>query len=115
MEYLRFLPAVEVLVPIDLKTESAHGPQTLPGGRRCCLPSPPCPLRHRGGYTAAFWNNAQIVVQSLDSGQRKLSRRAALTRAIYQPGSRLCPSGHAFAVPFDPARLETTGIPFPVG
>jgi Tol biopolymer transport system component len=65
--------------------------------------------------TEAQWDHAQIVVQSLKTGQRKV---------LVEGGSdaRYLPSGHIvyalggvlFAVPFNVQRLEVTGGPIPV-
>ena len=65
--------------------------------------------------TDSFWNDAQIVVQSLDSGQKKVVAQGGAD-ARYVPTGHLVyvRQGTLFAVPFDPERLETTGIPFPV-
>jgi serine/threonine-protein kinase len=83
-----------------------HGPQTLPGGKALLftvadnfgLPGP------------ARWDQAKIVVQFLQSGERK---------TLIEGGSdaRYVPTGHLvymlhgslFAVPFDVDRVEVTG------
>jgi len=96
----------EVLVKVD-EGESAHGPQLLPGGRAILFT-----LRPHGAGT---WNEAKIVVQSLDSGERKV---------VIQGGrdARYLPTGHLLyalrgtllAVPFDINSLAVTGMPVPL-
>ncbi len=64
---------------------------------------------------AARWDEAQIVVQSLESGERKI---------LWEGGSdaRYVPTGHLvyaledvlFALPFDLASLEVSGGPVPI-
>ncbi len=88
--------------------ELAHGPQMLPGGDGLLFTS-------AKEVTTDRWNNAQIVVQSLKSSDRK---------TLLQGGSdgRYLPTGHLvyalggvlFAVPFDLGRLAVTGEPVPV-
>jgi len=68
----------------------------------------------RGGLDASRWDKAQIVAQSLKSGQRKTLIEGA--------DGRYVPTGHLLyalgstllAVPFDVAKLEKTGGPVPV-
>ena len=60
------------------------------------------------------WNRAQIVVQSLKTGQRRTPSTAEPTRATSHGPSRLCARRRAFAVPFNLRRLEVTGGPVPV-
>jgi serine/threonine-protein kinase len=84
--------------------EVAHGPQILPG--RNLL------FTLAAGATSDRWDKAQIVVQSLTSGERK---------TVVQGGSdaRYLPTGHlvyalggtVFAVPFDLGRLQVSGTP----
>jgi len=67
------------------------------------------------GSDATRWDEAQIVVESLDSGERK---------TLWEGGSdaRYVPTGHLiyaledvlFALPFDLASLEVSGGPVPV-
>jgi serine/threonine-protein kinase len=88
--------------------ELAHGPQVLPGGDEVLFTL-------AAGSGNDRWDKAQIVVQSLKSGQRK---------TLIQGGSdaRFVPGGYIiyvlganlFAVPFDAKKLEVTGGPVPI-
>jgi serine/threonine-protein kinase len=88
--------------------ELAHGPQMLPGGQAVLFT-----LATATGLDR--WDKAQIVVQTLESGERK---------TLIDGGSdgRYVPTGHlvyaregvVFAVPFDVRRLEVTGRPVPI-
>jgi eukaryotic-like serine/threonine-protein kinase len=85
--------------------DRAHGPQLLPGGRSILFTLAP----------TASWDEAEIVVQSLDNGSRK---------TIVSGGTdgRYLPTGHVIyglrgtilALPFDVASLSTSGGPTPV-
>jgi Tol biopolymer transport system component len=84
--------------------EQAHGPQMLPGGEWVLFTLRP--------PTATGWNDAQIVVQSLTSGEREV---------LIQGGrdARYLPTGHLvyalnrvlFGVAFDAARRTIVGGP----
>ena len=98
--------APEVLIPVDAAIgESAQGPQLLPGGKAALF------TLGVGGD----WDEAQVVVQSLDTGERSV---------LVEGGSdvRYVPTGHLvyalagtlLAVPFDLVRLEVTGGPVPI-
>jgi len=97
----------ELVVPTE-QGEQVHGPQMLPGGEWVLFT-----LTSASGVTR--WDEAQIVVQSLDSGERKI---------LWEGGSdaRYVPTGHLvyaledvlFALPFDLASLEVSGGPVPV-
>ena len=88
--------------------EQVHGPQILPGGEWVLFTA----TRATG---ATRWDEAQIVVQSLESAERKI---------LWEGGSdaRYVPTGHLvyaledvlFALPFDLASLEVSGGPVPV-
>jgi len=88
--------------------EQAHGPQILPGGQTVLFTL-------ATGAGAPAWDKAQIVVQSLRSGERK---------TLIEGGSdaRYVPTGHVvyalggtlFAVPFNLRRLEVTRGPAPI-
>ncbi|UCF38227.1 MAG: PD40 domain-containing protein, partial [Acidobacteriota bacterium] len=94
----------KLLIEVDSSAgEMAHGPQLLPGGKDII-------------FTLGLhsdWDQAQIVVQSLETGDRKV---------IVSGGkdARFLPSGHLvyswkgslWAVPFDPLRVELTGSAF---
>jgi serine/threonine protein kinase len=89
--------------------ELLHGPQLLPGGDA---------LLFTVASTAARfdrWDRAQIVVQSLKSGERKVvidggsdARYLPTGHIVYALGSTL------FAIRFDAKRLELVGNPIPV-
>jgi serine/threonine-protein kinase len=95
----------EQLIKVDASKESAHGPQMLPGGDKVLFT-----LR-----TSGTWDAAQIVVQSLTSGERKV---------LIEGGrdGRYVPTGHLvyaregtlLASPFNLARLEVTSGPTPL-
>ena len=97
----------ELLVRVN-EGELAHGPQMLNGGRVVLFT-----LAAATGLDR--WDKAQIVVQTLESGERK---------TLIEGGSdgRYVPTGHlvyaregvVFAVPFDVRRLEVTGRPIPI-
>ena len=95
----------EVLVPLEAPGETIYGPQVLPGGNAVLF-------THRVGST---WDDAHIVVYSLESGERKV---------LIDGGgdARYVPSGHLvyvlgetlFAVRFDVDRLEVIGGSVPM-
>jgi Tol biopolymer transport system component len=84
-------------------------PQVLPGGKAVLFTS-----NTVGGTTAGF-EDSDIVVYSMASGQRKVVQRGGFY-------ARYLPSGHVvymhegslFAVPFDLKQLEVTGQPTPI-
>ena len=88
--------------------EQADGPQILPGGEWLLF-------SFTEGEGATRWDAGQIVIQSLDSDERKV---------LWQGGSdaRYVPTGHLiysqgnslFALPFDLTSLEVTGGPVPI-
>ena len=81
-------------------------PQVLPGGKAVLFTS---------NITTGSYEDAEIVVYSMSSGQRKTVQRGG-----FHP--RYLPSGHIvymhggtlFAVPFDVKRLEVIGRPAPI-
>jgi len=97
---------------VSLKAgEAAYGPQMLPGGTHVLFTLAAGTARDR-------WDNAQIVVQSLKTGDRK---------TLIKGGSdaRYVPTGHPghivyavggilYAVAFDAERLEVSGDQVPV-
>ena len=100
----------EHLVPIRAD-ELAYGPRMMPDGRAVLFG-----LVQRGmmlGQSTA-WDTAEVMVHSLETGERR-----AITRGA---DARVLPTGHLlyaldtvlFAVPFDLARLEVTGGPVPI-
>jgi hypothetical protein len=88
--------------------ERAHGPQMLPSGDAVLFTL-------ATGTAQDSWDKARILVQQLQSGDRK---------TILEGGSdaRYLPTGHivyalsgvVFAVPFDLRRLEVTGGAVPI-
>ena len=97
----------ELIIPTET-SETVHGPQMLPGGEWVLFT-----LTRTTGPTR--WDEAQIVVQSLESGERKV---------LWEKGSdaRYVPTGHLlyaledvlFALPFDVDNLEASGGSVPV-
>ena len=95
----------ENLVKLDAG-ERAHGPQLLPGGRAVLF------TLAQAGET---WDDARIVVQSLDGGARRVVVPGG-TDARYLPTGHLVYArrGSLLAQPFDIGRLEVTGGPVPL-
>ena len=97
----------EVLVSVK-DGEQVYGPQMLPGGDTVLFTL-------ATGAAADRWDKAQIVTQSLRTGERK---------TLVDGGSdgRYVPTGHlvyalrgiVFAVPMDLRRLEVIGGPVPI-
>src|SRR5262245_38590896 len=96
----------EPLIKLDQAAGGTHRwPQALPGGRAVLFIA---------GLSSADFEDADIVVQSRDSGERKL-----VLHGGYYP--RYLPSGHLvymhqgilFTAPFDSDRLEITSQPVP--
>jgi serine/threonine-protein kinase len=84
--------------------ELAHGPQLLPGGSALLFTI----ARATGGPTR--WDQAQIVVQQLPSGERKTLLNGGSDGRYVSSGHLLYAlGGVVFAVPFDVRRLEVTG------
>jgi serine/threonine-protein kinase len=87
--------------------ESAHGPQLLPGGEWVLFTV-------RSG-SSALWDDAQIVVQSIRSNERRVLIKGGRD-------ARYIPTGHllyaraqtVYGVPFDLGRLQTAGAAVPL-
>jgi len=81
-------------------------PQVLPGGKAVLFTS---------STVTGFYEDADIVVYSMASGQRKDVQRGGF-HARYLPTGHLVymHEGTLFAVPFDLKRLEVTGQPAPI-
>ena len=96
--------APENIIKVD-EGQLAYGPQTLPGGRMVL-------------FTLAQgveWDDAQIVVESLDTGARHVLVRGGTDARYVQTGHLVYASrGSLLAVPFDPATLKITGGPEPL-
>ena len=94
----------ELLIPVEAPRE-AHGPQVLPDGNHVLFTL----------SQSESWDEAEIVVHSLATGERKV---------VIERGrdARYAPTGHLvyvldgtlMAVAFDPDRLEVTGGPVPL-
>ena len=86
-------------------SEEAHGPQVLPGGQSV--------LFTLGGPVP--WDDAQIAVQSLETGERKVLVNGG-TDARYVSTGHLVyvRAGTLLAVPFDLGSLEVNGDPIPI-
>jgi len=82
-----------------------HGPQILPGGKVVLFTL----TRTRN------WNDAQIVVQDLETGERRVLVEGG-TDARYLPTGQLVyvRDGTLLAVPFDLKRLAVAGGPVPI-
>jgi serine/threonine-protein kinase len=101
----------EVLVPGSSLDGLAHGPQILPDGKSLLFTI----------GDGSNWDDAQIVVQSLTTGERRElieggidARYVSTGHLVYAlPSSPVSFSfrGTLVAVPFDAARLQVTGGP----
>jgi eukaryotic-like serine/threonine-protein kinase len=81
-------------------------PQVLPGGKAVLFTS---------SITTASYEDAEIVVYSMSSGQRKTVQRGGFHPRYLRSGHIVyMHEGMLFAVPFDLKRLEVTGQPAPV-
>jgi Tol biopolymer transport system component len=102
---------LEPLTTLDTQASETtqRWPQVLPGGKAVLFTS-------AAGGVGTIFEDADIVVYSMASGQRK----TLIQNGGYYP--RYLPSGHLvylhagtlFAVPFDLKRLEVTGQPTPI-
>ncbi len=92
---------------IAKNNELLEGPQMLPGGQAVLFT-----LATGDNVSTAAWDKAQIVVQTLKSGARKVVLEGG-SDARYLPTGHLvyALNGVLFAVPFNLKRLETTGGP----
>jgi eukaryotic-like serine/threonine-protein kinase len=95
----------ENLVKLDAG-ERAHGPQLLPGGRAVLFTL---------AQAAETWDDARIVVQSLNGGARRIVVPGG-TDARYLPTGHLVyrRRGSLLAQAFDIGRLEVKGGPVPL-
>ena len=97
----------EVLVTMDsAEGKWAHGPQILPGGEAVLFTL---------STIGALWDDAQIVVQSLETGERRVLIEGGRD-ARYAPTGHLvyAQAGTLLAVPFDLTRLEVSGGSIPL-
>ena len=90
--------------------ELPQGPRLLPGGKAVLFT-----LAKRAPGANDLWDQAQIVVQSLPAGERKVLIEGGHD-ATYVPTGHLLytRSGTLFAVPFDLQRLAVAGAPMAV-
>jgi serine/threonine-protein kinase len=87
--------------------ESADGPQLLPGGDAIVY------TLSTGG--SVDWDKAEIVVQTLKSGERKTLIQGGSDARFVRTGHIIYAiSGNLFAVPFDLRHLTVTGGPVPI-
>ena len=95
----------EVLVPLEETDEVGHGPQVLPGEKAVLFTL----------GDGRNWDDAQIVVHSLETGERKVLIEGGRD-ARYVPTGHLVYvlDGTLLAVPFDVGKLEVTGGPIPM-
>src|SRR5262245_22913915 len=101
---------------LSVKGSRLSDPQVLPGGEAVLYTTvdPSTVRASSGGNTSDSLDKAQIVVESLRSGDRK--------RLIEGSSGRYLPTGHLtyarggtlWAVPFDLKRRELTGDPVPL-
>jgi len=99
--------AVQAVTELDkAEGEKAHRwPALLPGGKALMY----------AALTGRTWNEAQIVLKRLDTGERRVLIRGG-TSPLYAPTGHLvyAREGSLYAVRFDLARLEVTGQPVEV-
>ena len=95
----------EVLIPLDTTEEVGHGAQVLPGDKAVLLTL----------GDGSNWDDAQIVVHSLETGERKVLIEGGRD-ARYLPTGHLVYvlDGTLLAMPFDVDKLEVTGGPIPM-
>jgi len=99
----------EVVVRVDASEALAHGPQQLPGGFLLFT------LARQSGTGRGFpWDQAQIVVQSLKTGERKTIIEGSDGRYLETGHLLYAISGIVFAVPFDVKKLAVTGSAVPI-
>ena len=95
----------EVLIPLTETEEVGHGPQVLPGEKAVLFTL----------GDGRNWDDAQIVVHSLKTGERKVLIEGGRD-ARYVPTGHLVYvlEGTLLAVPFDVDKLEVTGGSIPM-
>ncbi|HXV59348.1 MAG TPA: hypothetical protein VEK15_01545 [Vicinamibacteria bacterium] len=95
----------EVFVATDGTGKIAHGPQVLPGGKGVLFTL----------GDGANWDDAQVVIHSLETGERKVVvERGRDARYVASGHLLYVLDGTLMAVPFDVDRLEVTGGPVPM-
>jgi len=99
-------------ITVDAKKEIAFGPQMLPGGTAVLFT---LASQEVGASNQALWDNAQIVVQSLDSGTRTIVVRGGADARYVATGHIVyVRQGTLLALPFDLARNAAIGNPVSV-
>ena len=90
--------------------QRAHGPQVLPDGRSLLFTL----LSRAQGVGSAAWDDAEIVIQSLDTGERR--SLAMGSDAQYVPTGHLVFAVDTvlFALPFDVSARTVRGRPVPL-
>ena len=105
----------ELLIPVETESrERAHGPQILPDGRTVLFTVAHGELgsERMGG---AIWRQSQIVVQSLDTGERRVLIGSGMDARYLTTGHLVYAlAGDLLAVPFDLDQLEIGGGPVPL-
>jgi len=98
--------APQPLTHLEKGEANQRWPEFLPSGKALLFTAAP---------TNAIWNNAQVAVQSLETGERRNLIQGA-THPLYVPSGHLlyAQGGSLMAVPFDPQRLKVTGTAVPV-
>jgi serine/threonine-protein kinase len=99
--------ASQPLTHLQKGENSNRWPEFLPGGKAV--------LFIAGTAAAGGWNNAQVSVLSLGTGERRNLIQDA-TQARYATSGHLIytQGGNLMAVPFDAQRLQVTGAAIPV-
>ena len=98
--------ALQPLTRLDKAEVNQRWPEFLPGGKAVLFAA---------GPTTTNWNNAQVAVQSVGTGERRNLIQGA-TQPRYTPSGHLvyAQGGSLMAVPFDLRRLAITGTADPV-
>jgi serine/threonine-protein kinase len=96
----------QTLTHLDKAEVSHRWPEFLPGGKA---------LLFNTAATNFNWTNAQLAVESIGTGERRNLLTAA-TQPRYASSGHLifAQGGSLMAVPFDPQRIEVTGVAVPV-
>jgi Tol biopolymer transport system component len=100
----------ELLVPRTDRDGLMHVAQLLPDGKTLLFA-----VGRITGVEANFWDAAQVVAQSLETGHRTVLIRGG-SNPIYVPTGHIvyAVEGVLMAVPFDATALEVRGGPIPV-
>jgi len=90
--------------------QRAHGPQLLPDGRSVLFTL----LSTAASVGSGAWDNAEIVVQSLDSGKRETIVRGGDARYVSSGHLVFALDTVLYAVRFDASARSIRGTPIPV-